>query len=173
MAGMATTGLLATYLNDHLAGATFGVDLAHRIARDMEGTPGGLPMAQLAEEIEADRAQLEELIDALDFDQGTVKRVVAWVAEKASRLRLNRLATGSEGLSLLLSMEALSGGIEAKRCLWQALQEVSGAEPAVARLDPDILVMRAEAQRDLLETYRRAVVLAATRRGPTALILRR
>lgn len=159
---MATTELLATYLNDHLAGATFGVDLAQKIAQDMVGTPGGPPMAQLALEIEADKAQLEQLIEALDFDQDTVKRAAAWVAEKASRLRLNRVATGSEGLALLLSMEALSGGIEAKCCLWQALQEVSAAEPAVARLDPTILVKRAEAQRDLLETYRRAIVPAAT-----------
>ncbi len=153
--------MLATYLNDHLAGAIFGIDLVHRIAQDLEGTPSGPQMAQLAAEIEADKAQLEELIDALDFDQDTVKRAAAWVAEKASRLRLNRVATGSEGLALLLSMEALSGGIEAKRCLWQALREVAGAEPTVARLDPANLVKRAEAQRDLLETYRRAIVPAA------------
>lgn len=160
--GMATTEFLATYLNDHLAGAVAGVDLAYKIAKDMEGTPSGPPMTLLAEEIEADKAQLEALIDALDFDQDTLKRAAAWVAEKASRLRLNRVATGGEGLALLLSMEALSGGIEAKRCLWEALQEMADAEPAVARLDPATLAQRAKAQHDVLETYRRAIAPAAT-----------
>jgi hypothetical protein len=159
---MATKELLATYLDDHLAGATAGVDLAHKLAEDTEGTPMGPPMKQLASDIEADKGQLEALIDALDLDQGTVKRAAAWMAEKASRLRLNQVSAGSGALALLFSMEMLSAGIEGKRSLWQTLEEVAGAEPAVARLDLAALVQRAQAQHDVLERYRRAIALAAT-----------
>ena len=157
--------LLETYLNDHLAGATAGVDLAREIAGDAEGSPLGSVMAKLAEDIEADRQVLEELIGRLEFGRQPVKQAAGWMAEKMSRLRLNRVAAGSHELSLLLSLETLSIGVDGKRNLWQALKEISPAEPVVAHLDLDALVARAEAQHDLLETYRRAVAPAALGRS--------
>ena len=159
---MSTTNeLLETYLNDHLAGATAGVDLAREIASDTEGTPVAAVMRQLADDIEADRTVLEGLITSLDFEQHTVKQAAAWMAEKMSRLRLNRVSAGSHELALLMSLETLSMGVEGKRCLWQALEEIAPKEPAVAAVDLPRLVKRAVAQQELLETYRRAVAPAA------------
>lgn len=158
---MSTNELLKTYLNDHLAGATAGVDLAREIAEDTKDTPTGRVMEELAEDIEADRATLERLIDTLGFGQHAVKQAAAWMAEKASRLRLNRVSAGSDDLALLMSMETLSIGIDGKRNLWQALKEVAANEPAVAELDLETLVGRAAAQHELLESYRRALAPAA------------
>ena len=104
---MGTNELLETYLNDHLAGATAGLDLARRLTEDTEGTPVGAAMQQLADDIEADRAVLEDLVGRLGFEEQTVKQAAAWMAEKASRLRLNRVSAGSDALALLLSMETL------------------------------------------------------------------
>lgn len=153
--------LLETHLNDHLAGATAGVDLAREIAEDTDGTPTAAAMRQLADDIEADRTVLEGLVERLGFRQHAVKQAAAWMAEKASRLRLNRVSAGSEAIALLMSMETLSMGIEGKRCLWQALEEVARHEPALAQLDLSALRQRAEAQQDALETYRRAIAPAA------------
>lgn len=158
---MATNELLETYLNDHLAGSTAGLDLAREIAEDTVGTPVGPAMAQLADDIEADRVVLEGLIATLGFGQHNLKQAAAWMAEKMSRLRLNRVSAGSQGLALLMSMEMLSMGIEGKRNLWQALEEIAAREPAVAKLDLPTLVSRAEAQHDVLENYRRALAPAA------------
>lgn len=47
---------LDVYLNDHLAGATFGTDLARQLATQGEGTPLGSPMDRLAREIDQDGA---------------------------------------------------------------------------------------------------------------------
>lgn len=153
--------LLETHLNDHLAGATAGVDLAREIAEDTAGTATGDVMRQLADDIESDRAVLEDLIAQLGFRQHPVKQAAAWMAEKASRLRLNRVSAGSDAIALLMSMETLSMGIEGKRCLWEALEEVARHEPVLAQLDLGGLRKRAEAQQALLEGYRRAVAPAA------------
>jgi len=50
--------LLATYLNDHLAGATVGVELARRVASSNRDTSYGATLAELAREIEEDRETL-------------------------------------------------------------------------------------------------------------------
>ena len=158
---MATNELLETYLNDHLAGATAGVDLARRLAEETEGTPVGAAMHQLAEDIEADRSVLESLVDRLGFEEQTVKQAAAWMAEKASRLRLNRVSAGNDALALLLSMETLSMGVDGKRNLWHSLQEIAVDVPVLAALDLAELVERAESQHAVLEKYRRAAAPAA------------
>lgn len=83
------------------------------------------------------------------------------MAEKMSRLRLNRVSAGSHGIALVMSMEMLSMGIEGTRDLWQALEKIAAREPAVAKLDVPKLVSRAEAQHDVLENFRRALAPAA------------
>ena len=152
---MATNELLETYLNDHLAGATSGLDLARRLAEETEGTPAGAAMRQLADDIEADRTVLEDLVGRLGFEQHTVKQAAAWMAEKASRLRLDRVSAGSDALALLLSMETLSMGVDGKRNLWHSLQEIAVDVPLLAGLDLAALVERADSQHAVLENCRR------------------
>jgi hypothetical protein len=52
---------LGIYLNDHLAAATMGRDLARQLASQTEGTPLGERMGSIAAAIEADREELETL----------------------------------------------------------------------------------------------------------------
>jgi hypothetical protein len=57
---------LDIYLNDHLAGATGGVELARRIRKSNAGEREfAASLGRLCEEIEADRTTLEGLIDGL------------------------------------------------------------------------------------------------------------
>ena len=74
------------YLNDHLAGATFGADLARRLEAETEATDFQPQMSRLAEEIEADLDTLTDLINRIGATQNPSKQVTAWVAEKASRV---------------------------------------------------------------------------------------
>ena len=99
------------YLNDHLAGATFG----------------------------------------------------AWVAEKASRVKLTGLTSGDDQLGTFLSIEALSLGVEGKASLWTTLRELRGDHPELLSTDIDDLLQRAQRQRQVLETER----IAAARRSLT------
>ena len=68
---------LRIYLQDHLAGSTAGVELARRTRGANEGTEYGPPLAKIADEIEADRRQLERIIDDLGFGADRLKATKA------------------------------------------------------------------------------------------------
>ena len=60
--------LLSIYLNDHLAGATLGIELAKRSRASNKGTPLGDFLDRLLREIETDRETLERLMRELGLD---------------------------------------------------------------------------------------------------------
>ena len=64
-----------------------------------------------------------------------------------------------------MAVESLALGVLGKLSLWRALKQVADQHPAIASVDLDELIDRAEAQYDLLEHER----LAAGRRalGPS------
>jgi hypothetical protein len=127
---------LRIYLQDHLAGATGGVELARRAAGANRGTTYGDPLAKVADEIEADRRALESIMDDLGFGADRAKNLAFWVAEKAGRLKPNGQLTGYSPLSRLVELEGLVSGINGKLSLWQTLIEIAPDEP---RLEPDRL----------------------------------
>ena len=149
------------YLNDHLAGATFGADLAREIEASTEGLEFGSEMTRLASEIEEDLDTLTDLMDRLGVTRNPAKRVAGWVAEKASRLKLTGLTSTDDELGTFLSLEALSLGVEGKAALWTTLGEVRGNYPALMSSDLDELLRRAERQREALEVARIAIATRA------------
>lgn len=146
--------LLSIYLNDHLAGATAGYELAKRALSSNEGTPYGTFLAELVREIEEDRATLQDLIRRLGFSQDRLKRTAAWAAEKVGRLKLNGQLTGYSPLSRLIELEGLRLGVEGKLGLWKTLLDVSNQDPRLAVCDFDELIRRALAQIEGLEKHR-------------------
>ena len=151
------------YLNDHLAGATFGADLARQLEARTEGTDFQPEMSRLAAEIEADLNTLTDLMERMGATRNPSKQVTAWVAEKASRLKLTGLTSGDDELGTFLSIEALSLGVEGKASLWTTLRELRDHYPELLSSDLDDLLQRAQRQRQVLETER----LAAARRSLT------
>ena len=95
---------LDIYLNDHLAGATVGVELSRRAAAANRGTPTGEFLERLHDEIVEDRRVLEDIMRALGVDASPIKPAVAWVAEKAGRVKLNGQVRGYSPLSRLLEL---------------------------------------------------------------------
>lgn len=145
---------LRIYMQDHLAGSTAGLELARRTRGANEGTEYGPPLAKIADEIEADRRQLQGMMEDLGFGGDTLKNAAAWGLEKVGRLKLNGQLTGYSPLSRVVELEGLVAGITAKRALWVALLQVAPSEP---RLDADRLERlrdRADAQRETVEALR-------------------
>lgn len=145
---------LRIYLQDHLAGATGGVELARRARGSNQGTTYGDDFAKLADEIEADRRSLESIMDDLGFGADRPKNAVFWIAEKAGRLKPNGQLTGYSPLSRMVEIEGLIAGVNGKRSLWLSLVEVAETEP---KLDADRLrrlVERAEQQLATLQELR-------------------
>jgi hypothetical protein len=151
---MASNELLGVYLNDHLAGAAAGVELAGKLRSNNEGTPYGPVLAGVERDIQQDRATLEELMERLGIEKQPVKQAVGWIFEKLSRLRINRQLVGSADLARMMEMETLSLGIEGKLAMWQVLKEIAPADPRLAATDFDVLVDRARQQRRTLEPLR-------------------
>jgi hypothetical protein len=146
--------LLRIYMQDHLAGATGGLELVRRARGANKGTPYGEPLAKLADDIEADRRSLESLMDDLGFGADRAKNVAFWVGEKAGRLKLNGQLTGYSPLSRMIELEGLITGVNGKRSLWLTLRDITGSVP---ELDADRigrLVERAEQQLETLHELR-------------------
>lgn len=153
--------LLRIYLQDHLAGATGGVELARRARGSNQGTAYGDAFAKLADDIEADRRILEGIMDDLGFGADRPKNIAFWVAEKAGRLKPNGQLTGYSPLSRMVEVEGLVAGVNGKRSLWLNLLDLAEAEP---RLDADRLrrqVERAEQQLATLQDLRERAARAA------------
>jgi hypothetical protein len=159
--------LLPIYLNDHLAGATAGSDLAHRAAGANEGSELGDFLADFAGQLEADKAQLEDVMARLDIGRDPLKVGAGWLAEKLGRLKLNGRLLEYSPLSRVIELEGLIAGVSGKRMLWLTLAAAAPDEPRIADIDFTQLVERADEQLEGLTTHHAGAVetmLDASRR---------
>jgi len=152
--------LLAIYLNDHLAGATAGVELARRLRGSNEGDPEFAPMlAEVCAEVEADRETLKAVMDQLGVGQSRLKPLTAVLGERLGRLKLNGQWRGYSPLSRLDELELLQIGVAGKRRLWRALEQTHAGE--LRGFDLDALAERATEQLRRLEAlHLKAAALA-------------
>lgn len=163
---MVDTQPLDVYLNDHLAGSAAAVELIERVAANNEGTPLAAHMQGLEREIEADRATLAAVMDALGVVASAPKQMAGRVLETLSRFRLNERITGSAAVTRLMELETLSLGIEGKLAMWRSLGQVADIRPELAQFDIPSLADRAVRQRAAVEPFR--LKAAATAFGPSA-----
>jgi hypothetical protein len=120
---------LAIYLNDHLAGATLGVELARQVRDSNEGDPEfGPALAALCTEIESDRETLKAAMARLGVSQSRLKPAAALVGERLGRLKPNGQLRGYSPLSRLDELEVLQMGIAGKRRLWRSLEHTHGSD---------------------------------------------
>jgi len=152
--------LLAIYLNDHLAGATLGVELARRLQASNEDDPAfGPVLSEVCAEIEADRETLKAAMNQLGVGQSRLKPLAAVLGERLGRLKLNGRLWGYSPLSRLDELELLQVGVAGKRRLWRALEHTHAGELSV--LDLAALAERATEQLRRLEAlHLKAAALA-------------
>ena len=163
--------LLGIYLNDHLAGATGGLELARRVAGSHRDPENCGVLRRLSGEVAQDRAALLDIMFALDVPVRAYKVRAAWIGEKAARLKLNGYLLARSPLSSLEELEMLRLGVEGKAAGWRTLRVLAETDK---RLDParlDELIVRARRQADLLEELR--VSAAGQVIGPRATAGRR
>lgn len=163
---MVTCDKLSIYLNDHLAGATLGLELAKRSRASNRGTPLGDFLDRLAREIAEDRETLKSLMAELGIRSDPVKTYGAWAAEKVGRLKLNGQLRGYSPLSRLVELEGLKAGINGKRSMWGALERVLGT--ASPGFDFAELASRADRQEAEVEEHRLAAAEVALARSRAA-----
>ena len=145
--------LLGIYLNDHLAGATGGAELARRVAGAHKRDPGGA-LQRFAAEVAQDRAALLEIMTTLGVPVRGYKVWAGWLGEKAGRLKFNGHLLTRSPLSGLEELEMMRLGVEGKAAGWRTLRILAETD---ARLDTgrlDELISRARRQAELLEEIR-------------------
>ena len=145
---------LATYVNDHLAGATAGVELIEHLEKTHAGTDLGRFFGELRAEVEADRQTLESVRERLHIGESRLRKLTGWIAERMAELKLWVDDPSGGSLRLFEALEGLSLGIEGKRSLWLALAAAAEAAPALTVADFHELARRAEDQRRRVETHR-------------------
>lgn len=152
--------LLAIYLNDHLAGATVGVELARRLRASNHDEPEfGPALAEVCAEIEADRETLKAAMDQLGVGKSRLKPLAALLGERLGRLKPNGRLRGYSPLSRLDELELLQIGVVGKRRLWRALEHTRASD--LADFDLGALAERATEQLRRLEAlHLKAAALA-------------
>jgi hypothetical protein len=146
--------VLGIYLNDHLAGATAGSELARRVAAAHRGQREAAPLQNLADEIAEDRASLVQIMTALGIPVRAYKVGAAWIGEKAGRLKFNGYLVGRSPLSSLEELEMLRLGVEGKAAGWRTLRVLADTDARLDAGDIDELIARAQRQADVLEELR-------------------
>ena len=143
---------LATYLQDHLAGAVFGIELVEALEHDHGSDELGRAAGAWRIEIEADQSALRQIVEHIGAAPGTVKDVISWITEKATRLKLRRQSHSD--LGTFETLETLALGIFGKEKLWRVLQACAATDPRLAGFDFASLTARAQKQHEAVESVR-------------------
>lgn len=142
---------LGTYLQDHLAGAEFGLALLQDLS-DQEGDPVIASVCHdLHSEIEEDRDDLNKLVARLGEQTSPLKESLADLVQKLSRSKLDK----TKDLGLFESVELLSLGVLGKLALWKTLETLERRQHPAFQLNLPRLIRRAESQHSTLEALRR------------------
>ena len=150
---------LRIYLNDHLAGATFGRALVRRAASENPDGELGLFLTGLCREIEEDHQTLQRVMECVGASANPAKRLAVALAERAGRLKLNGSLRDYSDLSRLIELDGLSAGIMGKQALWRALDVLN--DHRLTSFGFAGLADRAVQQHDDLERHRRIVAARA------------
>jgi len=142
---------LATYLNDHLAGAMAALELLEKLMKMQEGNPLEKFFRELHTEISGDRDVLKKLIHRFT-SESKVRQAMTWLMEKFGRIKIK--ASGEDGLGLLEALEVLELGITGKQLLWRALSASLGESPLLRGIDLGQLEEQAIRQQERVETLR-------------------
>jgi hypothetical protein len=158
-------GLLGIYLNDHLAGATGGVELARRsVAAQRPGQARDV-LRRIAREIAEDRAALMEIMAALGVPVRKYKVWASWVGEKAGRLKPNGHLLSRSPLSELEELEIMMLGVQGKAAGWRTLRSLAAQEKRLDAGRLDSLLVRARRQTEELEGLHASAASQALRSG--------
>ncbi len=148
---------LVAYLREHLAGSDSAIQVVGRLRLVHAGTQEGRLFASLYDDFREEREVVRALLAQAGAAPLSVKRLVG----QSNGAVLASAAGGERGdLSLFRTLEALSVGVQGKRCLWRALQSLLGDQPIPSVRSLDGLEAMAVRQWEAIEERRLGLVLA-------------
>lgn len=154
---------LAAYLHDHLAGSNFAIELLENLKEKYAGEPTGKFAAAELKLLLRDEGLLRRIIDRVGAEASTLKEAAAWVAEKASRIKLRH--PSSREFGIFESLELLALGIHGRVALWRVLAVIAPNDDRVTGENYESLAAEAQAQHDRVEERRLEIAPSALRPG--------
>jgi hypothetical protein len=155
---------LTVYLQDHLAGSHFAVNLLQSLTEQYKDEELGAFALGLSDEIKQDQATLQRIADNVGKASIDLTQAVGWLGEKASKFKLLRDDSGG-GIGTFEALETLALGIRGKYELWQVLPVICEMDERVPAQDFENLTARALDQYKLVEQHR--LQMARTTFRPT------
>jgi hypothetical protein len=146
--------VLGIYLNDHLAGATAGAELARRAAGSAQDREDHAVLRGFAAEVAQDRVALLNIMATLGIPVRTYKVYAGWIGEKAGRLKFNGYLLARSPLSRLEELEIMRLGVEGKAAGWRTLRSLAETDHRLEAARLDELIARARRQSEVLEDLR-------------------
>ena len=146
---------LVTYLREHLSASDAAIEIVERLRLTHAGTQEGRLFASLFDEFREEREVVRLLLEQIGASPQSLKRLAGPASASAHMLATN----GERGdLSLFRTLEGLAIGVQAKRCMWRALESLLGDEPIPSARSLGGLEAMAVRQWDAIEERRRALV---------------
>jgi len=146
---------LAAYLHEHLNASDAAIQVVERLRLTHAGSQEGRLFASLFDEFREERDVIRLLLEQVAGSPLSVRRPVA----PANGTALVSAADGEPGdLSLFRTLEKLAIGVQAKRCLWRALQSLLGGQPIPSARSLGGLEAMAVRQWEAIEDRRRVLV---------------
>ena len=149
--------LLAIYCNDHLASAAGGIELVRRMLGEHKGSSYEAGLRGLLDELRQEKTALTRQTRALGFPVRQYKQLAVWVAEKASRVKLNGHLLSRSPLSDLVEFEFLASAVRGKRSGFETLRIAAEVDPRIDKVLLDGLIEQANRQYRWLTDVRREV----------------
>jgi hypothetical protein len=143
---------LAIYLHDHRAGSNFAINLLEGMRDQKSDRDLATFATDILSDIVTDRDTLQKIIDRVGESHTDLKEATAWLAEKASRIKLSH--SDPQGLGTFEALETLALGILGKLSLWEALLVIAESDDRVSGEDYGQLAGRAWEQHARVEAYR-------------------
>jgi hypothetical protein len=146
----------AAYLREHLAGSDAALLAVAQLRDGHRGAAEGALFARLYGEFMGERRVLMQVLGRLGGSTLSLKRLVGHAAGAVAHAAVQP----SGDARLLRTLEAVTIGIQGKRCLWRALQMF---EDTLGFGEPSFLALESQAVRqwDDVDEYRRSVALTA------------
>ena len=142
--------LLRIYMTDQLALGVLWREIARRAHKASNGGHEGEVLSRVASAIAEDVSTFEQIMRRLGFSPRHPKALLAVVAERIGRLKLNGHILSRSPLSRFEELDVLVMGIDGKVVLWQNLRDGAALAARLPDVDFDRLIERAREQRTLL-----------------------
>ncbi|WP_222264112.1 hypothetical protein [Modestobacter marinus] len=166
--GVRHPDLLGVYCNDHLASAAGGIELVSRMIGAQRGSRYEGPLRQLLDELREEKSALTRQTRELGLPVRQYKQLAVWVAEKASRAKLNGHLLSRSPLSDLVEFEFLASAVRGKRSGFETMRIAAEADDRIDKELFDRLIDQANRQFAWLTDARRDVAAGVFGGDPAA-----